>query len=104
MLTTSSQPILHDIHQHAEESATLRNTHAERVAAPQFLQGTIKNLLGSSHPFQRQVGIAAYAMHQVDSGAAVADAEHLCLLQPGTLLFPTSAPAWRQARWFSKME
>jgi len=34
--------------------------------------------------FQRQRGAAA---------------EHLCLLRPGTWLFPTRAPAWRQQRW-----
>jgi uncharacterized protein (TIGR02270 family) len=33
----------------------------------------------------------------------VAAAEYLCLLEPGTLLFPTSAPAWRQQRWLAKM-
>lgn len=33
----------------------------------------------------------------------MAAAEYLCLLHPGTLLFPTSAPAWRQQRWLSKM-
>jgi uncharacterized protein (TIGR02270 family) len=34
----------------------------------------------------------------------IAAAEYLCLLQPGTPLFPTSAPAWRQQRWLNKME
>ena len=33
----------------------------------------------------------------------LAAAEHLCLLQPGTPLFPTSAPAWRQLRWLGKL-
>jgi len=33
----------------------------------------------------------------------VAAAEYLCLLQPGTPLFPTSAPAWRQQRWLKQM-
>ena len=28
-----------------------------------------------------------------------AAAEYLCLLAPGTPLFPTAAPAWRQTRW-----
>ena len=37
----------------------------------QFLQGTIKGLLGAPGPFQRQVGIAACAMHRVDPGAAL---------------------------------
>ena len=32
-----------------------------------------------------------------------AAAVHLCLLQPGTPLFPTSAPAWRQLRWLHKL-
>lgn len=30
-------------------------------------------------------------------------AQHLCLLHPSTVLFPTSAPAWRQKRWLEKM-
>jgi uncharacterized protein (TIGR02270 family) len=34
----------------------------------------------------------------------IAAAQYLCLLQPGTQLFPTSAPAWRQQRWLAKME
>lgn len=34
----------------------------------------------------------------------MAAAEFLCLLQPGTQLFPTRAPAWRQARWLARME
>ena len=33
----------------------------------------------------------------------IAAAEYLCLLEPGTQLFPTSAPAWRQQRWLTKM-
>lgn len=33
----------------------------------------------------------------------IAAAQYLCLLQPGTQLFPTSAPAWRQQRWLAKM-
>ena len=33
----------------------------------------------------------------------IAAAEYLCLLEPGTQLFPTSAPAWRQQRWLAKM-
>jgi len=30
-------------------------------------------------------------------------AHDLCLLEPGTPLFDTSAPAWRQQRWLAKM-
>jgi len=30
-------------------------------------------------------------------------AQYLCLLEPGTLLFNTSAPAWRQQRLLAKM-
>ena len=32
----------------------------------------------------------------------IAAAEYLCLLQPGTRLFPTAAPAWRQQRWLQR--
>jgi uncharacterized protein (TIGR02270 family) len=34
----------------------------------------------------------------------VTAALHLLLLQPGTMLFPTSAPAWRQQRWLALMK
>jgi uncharacterized protein (TIGR02270 family) len=30
-------------------------------------------------------------------------AQHLCLLKPGTQLFPTIAPGWRQRRWLIGM-
>lgn len=33
----------------------------------------------------------------------IAAAEYLCLLSSGTILFNTSAPAWRQQRWLAKM-
>jgi uncharacterized protein (TIGR02270 family) len=33
----------------------------------------------------------------------IAAAEYLCVLNPGTKLFPTSAPAWRQKRWLDKL-
>lgn len=32
----------------------------------------------------------------------MAAAECLCLLRPGTVLFPTAAPAWRQQRWLER--
>jgi uncharacterized protein (TIGR02270 family) len=37
----------------------------------QFLQGTIRDLIGSPSAFRRQLGIAACAMHRVDPGAAL---------------------------------
>ncbi|WP_418130494.1 TIGR02270 family protein [Variovorax sp. 375MFSha3.1] len=33
----------------------------------------------------------------------IAAAEYLCLLHPGTRLFPTGAPAWRQRRWLDHL-
>jgi uncharacterized protein (TIGR02270 family) len=33
----------------------------------------------------------------------IAAAQYLCLQHPGTQLFPTSAPAWRQQRWLAQM-
>ncbi len=32
----------------------------------------------------------------------IAAAQYLCLLRPGSKLFPTSAPAWRQQRWLAQ--
>jgi len=37
----------------------------------QFLQGTIKELLSSTAPFHRQIGITCCALHRVDPGAAL---------------------------------
>ncbi|WP_395319587.1 TIGR02270 family protein [Variovorax sp. UC74_104] len=34
----------------------------------------------------------------------IAAAEHLCLLRPGSKLFPTQAPAWRQSRWIAQTQ
>jgi len=34
----------------------------------------------------------------------IAAALYLSMLQPGTPLFPTSAPAWRQQRWLAQMD
>lgn len=33
----------------------------------------------------------------------IAAAQWACLLTPGTRLFPTAAPAWRQQRWLKEM-
>ena len=33
----------------------------------------------------------------------IAAALYLSLMEPGTPLFPTSAPAWRQQRWLAKL-
>jgi uncharacterized protein (TIGR02270 family) len=33
----------------------------------------------------------------------IAAAQYLCLQRPGTQVFPTSAPAWRQQRWLAQM-
>jgi len=42
--------------------------------SPQFLDGTIKNLLASNSPFQRQVGITCCALHRADPGVALSAA------------------------------
>ncbi len=34
----------------------------------------------------------------------MAAAQYLCLLDPGTQLFPVSAPGWRQKRWLDKLD
>jgi len=34
----------------------------------------------------------------------VAAAEYLCLIRPGSKLFPTAAPAWRQQRWLDALK
>ena len=34
----------------------------------------------------------------------MAAAEYLCLMRPGSKVFPTSAPAWRQQRWLDALQ
>jgi hypothetical protein len=65
---------------------------------PRFSEG-VRHFMGEPVNLQncRQVLREGYQRQRV------AAAEYLCLLQPGTHLFPTSAPAWRQERWLSKM-
>lgn len=49
----------------------------------------------------------AHCLHVLKEGfqrQRIAAALYLCLLQPGTKLFPTRAPAWRQQRWLAQME
>lgn len=44
-----------------------------------------------------------HVLHEGYQRQRIAASEYLCLLQPGTSLFPTSAPAWRQERWLRTM-
>lgn len=49
---------------------------------------------------------AAHCLEVLGTGyqrQRAAAAEHLCLLRPGTWLFPTHAPAWRQMQWLDAM-
>jgi uncharacterized protein (TIGR02270 family) len=50
---------------------------------------------------------AAHGLHVLKTQgqrARIIAAEHLCLLRPGSKLFPVAAPAWRQARWLGEEE
>lgn len=68
---------------------------------------------GNSHLFDSKVryfmGAAVTMEHCItvlEEGyqrQRIAAAEYLCLLHPGTILFNTAAPAWRQQRWLAKM-
>lgn len=53
-------------------------------------------------PVTRQHGL--HVLREGYQRQRAAAAEWLCLLDPGTKLFPTRAPAWRQARWLAGME
>jgi uncharacterized protein (TIGR02270 family) len=47
-----------------------------------------------------------HCLHVLKNGyqrQRIAAAQYLCLLRPGTPLFNTAAPAWRQKRWLAKM-
>lgn len=68
---------------------------------------------GNAHQFQSGVrffmGSPPNREHCIDvlkngyQRQRIAAAEYLCLLTPGTSLFNTAAPAWRQKRWLSRL-
>lgn len=65
---------------------------------PRFTNGT-RYFMGA--PVTRE-----HCLHVLKEGyqrQRIAAAQYLCLLEPGTQLFPTSAPAWRQQHWLTKM-
>jgi uncharacterized protein (TIGR02270 family) len=66
-------------------SANFENGIRYFMGQPVNHENCLKVLKGG---FQRQRVLAAH---------------YLCLLEPGTPLFNTSAPAWRQQRWLAKM-
>lgn len=58
------------------------------------------------HYFMGERVTREHCIHVLKEGyqrQRIAAAEYLCLLEPGTQLFPTSAPAWRQQRWLAKI-
>ena len=61
---------------------------------------------GNARYFLGQPATSAHCMNVLKEGfqcQRIAAAQQLCLLKPGTVLFPTSAPAWRQKRWLEKL-
>ena len=57
-----------------DEAAARGVVSAFGWASPNVLRGTVKDLLASSDPFKRLIGIAACAVHRVDPGSALAQA------------------------------
>ena len=55
----------------ADDAATRGVVSAFGWAAADDLRGVVKELLSSSHPFRRRVGIAACAVHRADPGEAL---------------------------------
>lgn len=54
-----------------------------------------------------QVPSASHALHILQTAGQrqrTMAAEYLCLLRPGSKLFPVAAPAWRQSRWLAEEE
>ena len=74
--------------------------HAWWSANSQGFRSGVRHFMGAPPSLQhcRQVLKDGYQRQRI------AAAEHLCLLQPGPPLFPTSAPAWRQQRWLNEMK
>ena len=69
-----------------------------RLNAPRFQPG-VRHFIGERLSVQQ----CQKVLREGYQRQRIAAAEYLCLLQPGTLLFPTSAPAWRQQRWLAKI-
>ncbi len=65
----------------------------------QFLNGT-RYFMGEPVTHEHCLKVLKVGYQRQRNAAA----HYLCLLQPGTPLFNTSAPAWRQQRWLAKME
>ena len=61
---------------------------------------------GARYFMGEQVGLehCRRVLHEGYQRQRRAAAEHLCLLAPGTPLFPIAAPAWRQIRWLAASE
>jgi uncharacterized protein (TIGR02270 family) len=57
-----------------DEAAARGVVSAFGWASSSSLRGIVKELLSSSHPFRKQVGIAACAVHRVDPGNALEEA------------------------------
>jgi uncharacterized protein (TIGR02270 family) len=58
----------------ADNAATRGVISAFGWASSNDLRGTVKDLLSSSHPFRRRVGIGACAVHRADPGNALSEA------------------------------
>lgn len=87
------------------EDVALPWPHTERVRQwwnshqGQFQSGT-RYFLGKTVTREHCIHVLKEGFQRQRIAAAL----YLCLLEPGTQLFPTSAPAWRQQRWLAKME
>jgi len=68
------------------------------VNSTRFLKGT-RYFMGAPVSREHCIGVLKTGYQR----QRILAAHYLCLLEPGTPLFNTSAPAWRQQRWLAKM-
>nr|WP_176666059.1 TIGR02270 family protein [Variovorax sp. SG517] len=67
--------------------------------APDFPEG-VRHFMGAPPSWDHAIQVRARGCQRQRRAAS----EYLCLLRPGTALFPTGAPAWRQQRWLAGPE
>jgi uncharacterized protein (TIGR02270 family) len=73
---------------------------AEKIAA--WWQDNAQRFAAGARYFMGQPPTVPHCLNILKTGfqrQRESAALHLCFLKPGTLLFNTAAPAWRQKRW-----
>lgn len=96
----TDKPEDHDVAM--DEDDSLPWPDQARVQA--WWQGNAARFAAGQRYFAGEPPSLAHAEHVLTTAGQrqrIIAAEYLCLLQPGCVMFPVAAPAWRQSRWLS---